>query len=76
MKDRVTLYRNLNDFWKLDGVSKKGGNLVVVGSGFLGTELAYALGDRAKSVENLKVTQICRETGVLGAVLPQYLSGD
>ena len=76
IKERVTLYRNLNDFWKLDEVSKKGGNLVVVGSGFLGTELAYALGDRAKSVENLKVTQICRETGVLGAVLPQYLSGD
>lgn len=64
----------MNDFWKLDEVSRKGGNVVVVGSGFLGTELAYALGDRGKTVENLNVTQICRETGVLGAVLPQYLS--
>ena len=65
----------MNDFWKLDEVSRNGGNVVVVGSGFLGTELAYALGDRGKTVENLNVTQICRETGVLGAVLPQYLSG-
>ena len=71
----VTLYRNLNDFWKLDSLSKEGGDIVVVGSGFLGTELAYALGDRSKENEKLKVTQICRETGVLGAVLPQYLSG-
>ena len=75
MKENVTLFRNLGDFWKLDELAKKGGDIVVVGSGFLGTELAYALGDRSKHVENLKVTQICRETGVLGAVLPQYLSG-
>jgi len=75
LKENVTLFRNLNDFWKLEELTKTGGDVVVVGSGFLGTELAYALGDRTKETKNLNVTQICRETGVLGAVLPQYLSG-
>ena len=75
VKEEVTLFRGLTDFWKLDQISKKPGDIAIVGSGFLGAELAYALGERAKENKELKVTQICRETGILGAVLPRHLSG-
>jgi len=72
---KVTQFRSIADFWKLEKLSReKPGEIVVIGSGFLGTELAYALGERAKDMEGLKVTQVCRESGVLGAVLPLHLS--
>ena len=75
VKEHVTLCRGLTDFWKLDQLSKKAGDIAIVGSGFLGAELAYALGERSKENKEMKVTQICRETGILGAVLPRHLSG-
>jgi len=72
---KATQFRSIADFWKLEKLSReKPGDIVVVGSGFLGTELAYALGERAKDMQGLKVTQVCRESGVLGAVLPLHLS--
>jgi len=75
VNSKVTQFRSIADFWKLEKLSReKPGDIVVVGSGFLGTELAYALGERAKDMEGLKVTQVCRESGVLGAVLPLHLS--
>jgi programmed cell death 8 (apoptosis-inducing factor) len=74
VSEKVTLFRDLKDFRQLSEISHKGGDVVVVGSGFLGTELSYALAERAKKVENLNVSQICREQGVLGAVLPEHLS--
>ena len=68
------MFRDVNDFWKLESLSRRPGDLVIIGSGFLGAELAYALGERSKENPELKVSQICRESGVLGAVLPRHLS--
>jgi len=74
IKENVTMFRDVNDFWKLESLSRRPGDLVIIGSGFLGAELAYALGERSKENPELKVSQICRESGVLGAVLPRHLS--
>ena len=74
IKENVTMFRDVNDFWKLENLSRRPGDLVIIGSGFLGAELAYALGERSKENPELKVSQICRESGVLGAVLPRHLS--
>merc|ERR1711990_214162 len=74
IKENVTMFRDVNDFWKLESLSRRPGDLVIIGSGFLGAELAYALGERSKENSELKVSQICRESGVLGAVLPRHLS--
>ena len=77
IKSKVTQFRSVKDFWKLENLSRsEPGDIVVIGSGFLGTELAYALGERSKSMSGLSVTQVCRESGVLGAVLPLHLSSE
>ena len=77
IKSKVTQFRSVSDFWKLENLSRsEPGDIVVIGSGFLGTELAYALGERSKSMSGLTVTQVCRESGVLGAVLPLHLSSE
>ena len=75
VQSKVTKFRSVDDFWKLEKLSRQEpGEIVIVGSGFLGTELAFALGERSKDIEGLSVTQVCRESGVLGAVLPLHLS--
>ena len=77
VQSKITKFRSVEDFWKLEQMSRdKPGEVVVIGSGFLGTELAYALGERSKSIDGLQVTQVCRESGVLGAVLPLHLSSE
>src|SRR5699024_6470330 len=55
--DRVTTFRTVDDFKKLEHISRQGGNVVVVGGSFLGTELSYALAQRGKG----KVTQVFLE---------------
>jgi len=49
--------------------------VVVIGGGFLGSELAVAMGDAARKSENkFTVEQIIKEEGNLGFILPDYLS--
>eukprot|EP01114_Cavostelium_apophysatum_P014190 TRINITY_DN3616_c0_g1_i2.p1 TRINITY_DN3616_c0_g1~~TRINITY_DN3616_c0_g1_i2.p1 ORF type:complete len:577 (-),score=144.16 TRINITY_DN3616_c0_g1_i2:157-1887(-) len=73
--DKVTTYRTLSDFQKLDEVSKQGEHILVVGGGFLGSEIACSLAHRAKSSENgLKITQVFPESGIMGLNFPEYLS--
>ena len=79
--ENVTFYRNIDDFKKLtdtaDRIGKSGtGKIVIVGGGFLGSELAFALAWRASQKGyKYKVSQVIRERGLLDHVLPSYLSG-
>ena len=54
-------------------MTQNAGSIAVVGGGFLGSELACALGKRSKST-NMRVVQTFPEPGNMGRVLPEYLS--
>ena len=75
---RVTTFRNVQDFQHLEGRIKSGQakSVVIVGGGFLGTELASSLGIFAKDTKDidLSVSQILPEKGHLAKILPPYLS--
>lgn len=71
--NKVTLFRNINDFKHLDEVTQTAKSVAIIGGGFLGSELACALGKRGKE-SGAKVTQFFPEAGNMGRVLPEYLS--
>lgn len=73
LKQKVSVYRNVNDFLQLDDVAMKSKSVLIVGGGFLGSELAVGLASRGKS-HNLQITQVFPEVGNLGLVLPKELS--
>ena len=65
----VSTYRTIRDFAILSKViADKGKQVLVVGGGFLGSELACSL-SRAGS----KVTQVMPENGNMGLIFPAYL---
>ena len=72
---RVTTFRTIEDFEQLEAKIKSGAakSIVIVGGGFLGTELASSLGILGKDID-LQVTQIFPEKGNLAKILPPYLS--
>ncbi|XP_071086856.1 apoptosis-inducing factor 1, mitochondrial-like [Haliotis cracherodii] len=70
---RTNLFRSISDFQHLDEATRKAKSVVVVGGGFLGSELACALGKRGKK-NGMKVYQVFPEAGNMGRVLPEYLS--
>ena len=72
---RVTTFRTVEDFQHLEAKVKSGQakSIVIVGGGFLGTELASSLGILSKDID-LEVTQIFPENGNLAKILPPYLS--
>jgi len=74
--ENVTYYRHLNDFKKLEKQCReefRGKKIAVIGGGFLGSELAVALGGKSEEC-GFTVDQIIKETGNLGFILPDYLS--
>ncbi|XP_073429208.1 apoptosis-inducing factor 1, mitochondrial isoform X2 [Dendrobates tinctorius] len=73
VKKRTTLFRRVSDFRSLERLSSSVGSITIIGGGFLGSELACALGRRAQK-SNLDVTQMFPESGNMGKVLPEYLS--
>ncbi|CAL1281024.1 unnamed protein product [Larinioides sclopetarius] len=73
IKKHVTLFRTVRDFQKLEKIVKKSDSVVIVGGGFLGSELACGIAYK-RGPSGLKVTQLFPETGNLGKVLPEYLS--
>jgi len=73
LKEHITLFRKIEDFQKLDKVSSSSRSVTIFGGGFLGSELACALGNRAKDGK-LEVIQAFQEGGNMGKVLPEYLS--
>lgn len=73
LADKVTLYRTVSDFQALDELSRRAKSVVIVGGGFLGSELGCALGRRGAKT-GLTVYQVFSEKGNMGRVLPEYLS--
>nr|XP_015207225.1 PREDICTED: apoptosis-inducing factor 1, mitochondrial isoform X2 [Lepisosteus oculatus] len=70
---RTTLFRKIEDFKSLEKISREVESIAIIGGGFLGSELACALGRRAKET-GLEVIQMFPEGGNMGKVLPEYLS--
>uniref|UniRef100_A0A8C7ZGT6 Apoptosis-inducing factor 1, mitochondrial n=1 Tax=Oryzias sinensis TaxID=183150 RepID=A0A8C7ZGT6_9TELE len=70
---RTTLFRKIEDFKSLDKVSRNVKSVTIIGGGFLGSELACALGRRSTE-SGLEVIQMFPEKGNMGKVLPEYLS--
>jgi programmed cell death 8 (apoptosis-inducing factor) len=58
----ISHYFQLNDYKHLENLSKSVSNIVVIGGGFLGSELACGL--KMKNKDNVNVTQIFPETGI------------
>ncbi|XP_041051652.1 apoptosis-inducing factor 1, mitochondrial isoform X1 [Carcharodon carcharias] len=73
VQKRTTLFRKIEDFRSLEKISRNVESIVIIGGGFLGSELACALGRRARDTE-LEVIQIFPEKGNMGKILPEYLS--
>ncbi|KAG8447698.1 hypothetical protein GDO86_014990 [Hymenochirus boettgeri] len=70
---RTTLFRRISDFQSLNSISSSAGSITIIGGGFLGSELACALGRKARQ-SDLEVIQMFPESGNMGKVLPEYLS--
>lgn len=73
LKERVTLFREIFDFQDLHDIVRDSESIAIIGGGFLGSELACALARKGKDV-GLQVTQIFKESGNMGKILPEYLS--
>ncbi|XP_019719927.1 apoptosis-inducing factor 1, mitochondrial isoform X2 [Hippocampus comes] len=73
VKQRTTLFRKIDDFRSLDKISRTIKSITIIGGGFLGSELACALGRRSHD-SGLEVIQMFPEKGNMGKVLPEYLS--
>ncbi|XP_056313604.1 apoptosis-inducing factor 1, mitochondrial isoform X4 [Danio aesculapii] len=70
---RTTLFRKIEDFRSLEKISREVKSITIIGGGFLGSELACALGRRSAD-PGLEVMQLFPEKGNMGKVLPEYLS--
>ena len=70
----ISTYRYLSDFRKLHSIASEGKHIVVIGGGFLGSELSCALAEHSKKVQGLKVTQVFPEEGNMALAFPSYLS--
>ncbi|XP_025064543.1 apoptosis-inducing factor 1, mitochondrial isoform X1 [Alligator sinensis] len=73
VQKRVTLFRKIEDFRALEKISREVKSITIIGGGFLGSELACALGRRAQTTGS-EVIQMFPENGNMGKVLPEYLS--
>ena len=73
LESKVTLFRNVDDFRRLNAIAKEGKTIAIVGGGFLGSELACALAKTSQKYGG-KVVQVFPESGNLRKVLPEYLS--
>ncbi|XP_077097341.1 apoptosis-inducing factor 1, mitochondrial isoform X2 [Siphateles boraxobius] len=73
VKKRTTLFRKIEDFRSLEKISREVKSITIIGGGFLGSELACAMGRRSAD-PGLEVIQMFPEKGNMGKVLPEYLS--
>uniref|UniRef100_A0AC35UA52 Apoptosis-inducing factor 1, mitochondrial n=1 Tax=Rhabditophanes sp. KR3021 TaxID=114890 RepID=A0AC35UA52_9BILA len=78
-QDKITTLRDVNDYRKIASIIDGGvRDVLIIGGGLLGSELAYSLTKKRKDVESespkVKVTQIFRGSGVLSGILPEHMS--
>lgn len=74
IKDKIYNYKEIQNFEELKQKMEKVQSIAIVGGGFLGSELSCSLAFYGRP-KNLKVFQMFDETGNMGRVLPEYLSG-
>jgi NADPH-dependent 2,4-dienoyl-CoA reductase/sulfur reductase-like enzyme len=67
--DGVVYYRTLDDYRAVRARARKGASAVVIGGGFIGSEIAAALAE-----SGCRVTMVFPEEGVASRVLPAGLS--
>jgi 3-phenylpropionate/trans-cinnamate dioxygenase ferredoxin reductase component len=68
-ENRVIYFHNLDDYYRLRQLVQRFDNFVVVGGGFIGSELASVLVEQGK-----KVTLLFLEDGIGGRLFPSQLS--
>ncbi|CAO3645531.1 unnamed protein product [Cunninghamella blakesleeana] len=71
---KITTFRTVDDLKQLDAIVKPGSHIAVIGGGFLGSELAVALANRASKQKDIKITQVFPEEGNMANVFPSYLT--
>ncbi|XP_067295287.1 apoptosis-inducing factor 1, mitochondrial isoform X3 [Pseudorasbora parva] len=71
--ERTTLFRKIEDFRSLEKITREVKSITIIGGGFLGSELACAMGRRSTDL-GIEVIQMFPEKGNMGKVLPEYLS--
>ncbi len=64
----IIYFRTADDYLKLRELSKQGSDFVVIGGGFIGSEISAAL-----AISNKRVTMIFPECGIGARVYPQSL---
>ncbi len=67
--DGICYFRNLDDFLHVHGIAAEGKSAVVIGGGFIGSELAAAL-----NICKLNVTMIFPSVLICDRVFPDYLA--
>lgn len=74
VKDKILTFRTKQDFLELeqDINDPKCKNIVIIGGGFLGSELACSLAHNYG--KDKKIIQIYKEKFIMGQILPEYLS--
>lgn len=73
VKQKISFYKNVDDFRTLKQAIDKSNSVAIIGGGFLGSELSCALAHYGRN-RKLNVYQIFHEKGNMGKVLPEYLS--
>ena len=68
--DAVIYYRTLEDYRRVRAVAAKAGPIVVIGGGFIGSEIAAAL-----AMNGCKVTMLFPEDGIGARIFPADLAG-
>lgn len=73
VKNKILPYRTKQDFLELEENINNPNckNIVIIGGGFLGSELACSL---ARNYQDKKVFQVYKEKFIMAQVLPEYLS--
>ena len=72
---QIILFRTADDFSNLIDLIEKVKSVTIIGGGFLGSELACAIGRRSKILKlDLELHQIYPEPGNLSKILPKFLS--
>ncbi|CAK9825513.1 Apoptosis-inducing factor 1, mitochondrial [Anthophora retusa] len=74
VKDKIVTFRTKEDFLDLEDTvhNPKCKNIVIIGGGFLGSELACSLARNLPKDQN--VYQVYKEKFIMDQILPQYLS--
>jgi 3-phenylpropionate/trans-cinnamate dioxygenase ferredoxin reductase component len=68
--NEVIYFRKLDDYHRLRRLAEKGGRVVVIGGGFIGSEIAAAL-----VLNGAQVTMVFPEPGIGARIFPVELSG-